>query len=293
MRISEIELERIANHLGAARREGRSWRCLCPAHADHTPSLTLNASTTGKLLVKCWTGCDGSIVVAEIRRRLGLSKRSLPTQTTETEYVTMTGITPEWVHKLWEKAKDLEQYDLAARYLKNRGVTLDVYPSALRFLDACKVSNVDFTTHLPALLARFDDPNGNISTVHRIYLEEPGTKASIISPKRIASSPAKGGAIRLADASDKLGIAEGIENALACMFATGIPTWATYSCGLMPFVVVPPTVREVVIFGDHDSSGAGQKAAARLEYRLLSEGFTVKRPIPPIVGRDWLDILVS
>ena len=180
---------------------------------------------------------------------------------------------------------------LAARYLKNRGIDLSgKFPASLRYHPSCRVTGVPGITHLPALLARFDDAAGNFSTVHRIYLQEPGRKADIDRPKRICSSPAKGGAIKLFAATEQLGIAEGIENALACYLDTGIPTWASYSACLMPFVVIPPGVTEVVIFGDNDKSGAGQKAANQLQSRLVDQGFSVKTLIPPVAGRDWLDI---
>ena len=284
------DLPSLAGLLGAARREGAGWRCLCPSHIDRSPSLSLKFSESGKLLVKCWSGCDSRQVLSEIRKITGApretnNKKEAVSRPTVSE-------TPEWVHKLWHDARILQDGDLSVRYLRNRGIPLNELPEVLRFAPACKISGVD-REHQPALLARFDDSEGKFSTVHRTYIQEPGRKADIDRPKRIASSPARGGAIRLIKPTDRLGIAEGIETALACYLDTGIPTWATYSATLMPLLVVPPGIKEVIIFGDNDLSGAGQKAADQLQARLLSQGILVKTLIPPVEGRDWLDILVS
>src|SRR5579883_1516107 len=59
----------IAAALGDARREGRGWRCRCPVHGGG--SLALADGASGRLLVRCWAGCDSRAVLAELRR-LGL-----------------------------------------------------------------------------------------------------------------------------------------------------------------------------------------------------------------------------
>src|SRR6266446_8636892 len=58
----------IAAALGSARRDGRSWRCLCPAHNDQTPSLSITEKG-GKTLFKCRAGCDQGAVLAALRQR--------------------------------------------------------------------------------------------------------------------------------------------------------------------------------------------------------------------------------
>lgn len=293
MMSSEIELAAIANALGGAQREGRGWRCRCPAHADISPSLSLNIGDGGTLLVTCWSGCHRIEILRAIRQVSGMG-RSAIYRNTIPDYQKREKAktkTKDWVLQLWNDAQELEAGSLAVRYLENRGVYLTEYPTALRFSMSCW--NSERATCLPALLGRFDDPTGNLSTVHRTYLEEPGKKAALKSPKKLASSVAKGGAIRLGLPSEQLGIAEGIETALGCMYATSIPVWASYSSATLSQVVVPSSVKEVIIFSDNDRSGAGQRSAALLSSRLLNEGFSVKKLIPPEEGRDWLDILVS
>ncbi|MBX9689224.1 MAG: toprim domain-containing protein [Candidatus Obscuribacterales bacterium] len=237
----------------------------------------------------CWSGCDGGQVLREISKIMELPdkvislKRTTPAPNTTTPCV--------WVKSLWHNARTIVQGDLAARYFQARGITLERFPDSLRFAPTCKITGEANLISLPAVLARFDDRDGRLSTVHRIYLQEPGRKADVDRPKRICSSPAKGGAIRLFEPAKVIGIAEGIETALACFVDTGIPTWATYSSSLMPFVTLPERIESVVIFGDNDLSGAGQKAATQLQTRLLKEGKSVQMLIPPEQGRDWLDVL--
>jgi putative DNA primase/helicase len=58
----------LAAALGKARREGREWRCLCPAHDDHNPSLSVTEKD-GKLVFFCFAGCDNPAVAAALRAR--------------------------------------------------------------------------------------------------------------------------------------------------------------------------------------------------------------------------------
>lgn len=34
------------------------WLARCPAHADRTPSLAIRDGEGGRVLVRCWAGCD-------------------------------------------------------------------------------------------------------------------------------------------------------------------------------------------------------------------------------------------
>jgi predicted P-loop ATPase len=58
----------LAAHLGKAHREGREWRCLCPAHDDHDPTLSITEKD-GQLLVICRAGCEQHSVIAALKAR--------------------------------------------------------------------------------------------------------------------------------------------------------------------------------------------------------------------------------
>ena len=51
-----------------ARRTATGWVACCPAHDDHTPSLTLR-ERNGKILVRCHAGCTQDEVLAALRSR--------------------------------------------------------------------------------------------------------------------------------------------------------------------------------------------------------------------------------
>jgi hypothetical protein len=48
--------------------EGKGWRSLCPAHDDHTPSLSI-IEKDGKVLLRCRAGCTQEEVLDALRRR--------------------------------------------------------------------------------------------------------------------------------------------------------------------------------------------------------------------------------
>jgi hypothetical protein len=52
---------------------GQGWRSLCPAHADHNPSLDIDLGDDGKALIICRAGCSCDSVLAA----LGLRMRDL------------------------------------------------------------------------------------------------------------------------------------------------------------------------------------------------------------------------
>jgi hypothetical protein len=58
----------LANKLGG-KRSGRGWRCPCPAHDDHEPSLDVTEGQDGKILVTCRAGCDQATVIDALRSR--------------------------------------------------------------------------------------------------------------------------------------------------------------------------------------------------------------------------------
>ncbi|MCS6867789.1 toprim domain-containing protein, partial [Thermus sp.] len=141
----------------------------------------------------------------------------------------------------------------------------------------------------PVMLARITGPRGDLVGLHLTTLE-PGGRAR--KEKRLAAgSKPLGGAIRLfpLEEGQPLALAEGIETALAVHQATGWPAWATVSASFMPYVHIPPEVREVVICPDNDPPGL--EAGRRLARRLPGEGRKVRLAVPPIPGADWLDLL--
>lgn len=62
------------------RRSGRSWMARCPAHKDHSPSLSISESA-GKPLVHCFGDCTQAAVIEALRANGLWPERELRTWT--------------------------------------------------------------------------------------------------------------------------------------------------------------------------------------------------------------------
>jgi putative DNA primase/helicase len=173
-------------------------------------------------------------------------------------------------------------------YLRNRGI--EILPGTIWENLNCYESQTK--TRMAAMICRFSGADGKPVTIHRTYLQD-GKKAKIDSPKKVMTAAGKkdGGAIRIFEHKGTLGIAEGIETALACYQLFNIPTWAAMDAGYLEKFEPPKNVDKLLIFGDNDTSFTGQKAAYSLARKLaIRSGITVEVRLPEMVG-DWLDEL--
>jgi putative DNA primase/helicase len=61
--------EAIARQLGGpkAKKSGKGWKTLCPAHEDKDPSLSIGNGDNGKIVVHCHKGCSQDQVIAALR----------------------------------------------------------------------------------------------------------------------------------------------------------------------------------------------------------------------------------
>lgn len=169
-------------------------------------------------------------------------------------------------------------------YLQGRGIK--VLSPEVRECKTCYESETK--GRMSAMICRFVGPDGKPLTIHRTYLAE-GCKAEIESPKKFMTATGKldGGAIRLFPAGEVLGIAEGIETALACYQLFQVPTWAAMDAGLMEKFEPPPSVKKLIIYGDKDDSFTGEKAAYHLAWRMKKKKIEVEVKIPE--AGDWAD----
>ncbi|MDK9702490.1 MAG: toprim domain-containing protein [Sulfuritalea sp.] len=194
----------------------------------------------------------------------------------------------------------------ARKYLAKRGLHLTRYSGEMRFNP--KMSYTDeggkFKGYHPAILARFRCANGTPGSILRIYITPAGDKLAVPDPKKMMSYnedvPLTGGAIRLGPVPPIpriLGIAEGLETALAATELDGIICWAAFSAGMLEAFEPPAGVEKVVIYADLDRSNRGYEAALKLIERLWDQGITAGIRMPSgeipagMKGVDWLDVL--
>jgi phage/plasmid primase-like uncharacterized protein len=144
----------------------------------------------------------------------------------------------------------------------------------------------------PAMVARMRAADGRMVAAHRTWLTPEGLKAPTPGPvKKLTptAGPMAGACIRLAQAGPAgLGIAEGIETALAARLASGLPTVAAYSAGALATWQWPRDLRRMVIFADADP--AGTDAANKLAERARAAGLSVNVMTPTTPGTDWCDV---
>jgi putative DNA primase/helicase len=146
----------------------------------------------------------------------------------------------------------------------------------------------------PAMLAPLVSAGGEVVAVHRTFLTDEGRKADVPAVKKLtpAAGSVRGAAIRLQSPQDGvLGVAEGIETAVAASMGSGVPTWSTYSGGGLASFAWPKGVRKLIVFGDADD--AGRKAATALRDRATTHGLACSILYPSTEGQDWLDVYVG
>ena len=142
----------------------------------------------------------------------------------------------------------------------------------------------------PAMVSIMRDAGGYGVTVHRTYLTSAGEKANVNPVKKfMAGKRINGAAVRLSRVQAEIGIAEGIENALAASERFGLPVWAATNAVLLEQFMPPEGVQSVHVFGDKDSSWTGQAAAFMLAKRLERDGFKVQVTMPENFDEDWCD----
>lgn len=185
------------------------------------------------------------------------------------------------LNALWGKGVDITAETATGIYLHNRG--LIVPAQDVRHCPKCY--EPDTKKKYSAMIALIRNVKGRPVSIHRTYLDG-GTKADIEKPKKLMPGvdTVSGAAVRLFPMDKIIGVAEGIETALACAKSFSVNTWATISAGGMESFQAPKGVREVLIFGDNDKSFTGQKAAYTLANRLVREGLKVAVRLPEKVG---------
>lgn len=189
--------------------------------------------------------------------------------------------------RLYNLLREACQGAIVERYLAARGLV--VVPAVLRGHPRLTYAdNGSFVGHFPAMLAPVIDLDGNLQSVHRTYLADVPTKKKLMP----AVETVRGAAVRLFDPADTLGVAEGIETAIAAFELFDVPTWATISASIMEGFVPPPGVQHLIVFADHDRNYVGQKAAFTLA-RRLADKLAVDVQIPPDPGADWLNVLLA
>jgi putative DNA primase/helicase len=194
---------------------------------------------------------------------------------------------------LWARCAPLEPGDPVTVYLRRRGVGGAWPPPACLCHHPALAywHNGDKLGVFPAMVAPIIAPDGRTVALHRTYLTRDGRKADVPTVKKLtcAAGPMAGASIPLhKPAHGAIGVAEGVETALAAWLASGVPTVAAYCAGALAGFLWPAGVQRIVIFADNDKPG--REAAGQLKARGLRAGLGVDIMTPSGDGTDWCDV---
>jgi hypothetical protein len=257
---------------GTKHATGYLCRCPVPSHGkgrgDRSPSLSIRDGDDDKLLVNCFAGCDGRDILDALRAR-GLLDDGAPHRDRRTaprcEPAEEPPAQPNPIAiDLWRAAEPIKG-TLAQGYLRNRGLTVDAMPT-LRFLPRSAhayMRGVQFD----AMIAAVQASDRQIIAAQLTWLDPHGTGKAKIATPRVTIGALRDGAVRLGAAGAELGIAEGVETALAAMLLTGIPCWCCLGAARMANVAIPDDVKRLRVFADADQTGQDAGASAAQEHQ--------------------------
>ena len=197
---------------------------------------------------------------------------------------------------MWRQSRPSVAGDPVERYLSHRmaAASVDV-PDCIHFHPSMPYLHEGTALgSFPCMVAPLIGVDGRLLALHRTYLTQDGRKADVPSVRKLTSASGllAGASIALAaPKAERIGIAEGIETAIAASLSSGVPVVAAYSAGNLAAWRWPTTIRALVIFGDNDQ--AGTKASSELLARAKQAGLDVSVMTPSDPGADWCDVYAS
>lgn len=195
------------------------------------------------------------------------------------------------LRRAWRESFCVKDGDPVSKYLWARGLTVP-HSRVLRYHpDLAYRDGEKFIGKHHAMLALVQSPTGEGVTMHRTYITFDGQKANVSTVKKLMPGlPMAGAAVRLYAEAPVMGVAEGIETAIAASMMFKIPVWSAISASGVTSFIPPESCRELIVFADNDENMVGQKAAYQLAARMSGD-ISVKVEIPKRVGTDWADCL--
>ncbi|MGB3803967.1 MAG: toprim domain-containing protein [Sphingopyxis granuli] len=258
---------------------GGKGMCLCPAHDDRHPSLSVRVGDHS-LLFKCFAGCD-TIDVWRAIRRLDLD---VPSR--EDAGSSASRSSREWINarirELWNSAQPFERSP-GQIYTRRRGLLGN--PTTLRYHPRTPLGKGDDVRFRPALLAAVRSRE-RVIAIERLFLDAAtGCPALDLDPPKRMLGHSLDGAVRFGHAEDTLGLAEGWETAWSAFMLLGVPVWACLGSERFPHIAIPDSVSRLILLPDDDLAGRiGTEKARQAHAR---PGRSIEALLPGDGHNDW------
>jgi putative DNA primase/helicase len=278
----------IAQRLGG-RKSADGYLCRCPLQShgqgrgDRHPSLLIKDGND-TVLLKCFAGCEAKDILGELRGRgiLGEERAGERVPRDVRPADRPPDHTPNFgALELWHGAGPVAADTKPAQFLRARGLMLAAPPS----LRSTSLLHLD-RYPLPAMIAAVQAPDRRIIAVQVTLIDPRRDRKAQVRIPRWTMGALGWGAIRLAAATETLGLTEGTEKGLAAMQLFGVPCWSSLGAARMHRVWIPEQVRELHIFVDNDD--AGRAAAGRTAHEHRHRKVVMR--FPPEQFKDWDDV---
>ena len=256
---------------------GTRGECRCPAHDDASPSLSVRLGDTA-ILFHCFAGCT-TIDVMKALQRKRLHDRSAVAMQADKPKRDMGVL----ALRLWKASTPIAG-TLAEDYLRGRGLS-SPFPKALRFNPATILGSGADRRTMPAMIAAVENDLGVVA-VQRTFLDPEDILRKPIPKPKVSLGLLGTAAVRLAPATDELGLAEGVEDALSATAWFGTPTWALGGVERLAFVAIPEKVRRVIVYGDRGR--AAERLLQKAHGHLTANGRELVSRVPEH-HNDWND----
>ena len=208
--------------------------------------------------MKRFLGLEFKEAATAIELHIGAAPISLPAQEKTDER------TRQEMIDLWKRSGPITVDDPAGRYLQSVSAR-SIYPGIVPEAGAGRAVRRDqlatdwASCDMVALVEPSDDAKaaGEKAALHRTYLDRYGAAmADATVPRKAIGKMPAGAAVRLfPEHGHTLGVAEGIETALAASILFNMPVWSALNAGLLEKWIPPASVETVLIFGDNDRNG--------------------------------------